>query len=64
MEPIVIEEVIEQCDSKVHDGCYIFSDSEVYSFTYSLGAVNLIGEGINLDVAKVCSPNNNLMTSN
>ena len=50
--------------SKVHDGCYIFSDIEEYSFNYSLGAVNLIGKGINLDVEKGCATYNNFMKSN
>ena len=64
MEPIVIDEVIQQCDSKVHDGCYIYSDIEEYSFNYSLGAVNLIGKGINMDVEKGCATYNNFMKSN
>ena len=52
MEPIILEEVIEQCDSKVHDGCYIFASIEEYSFNYTLGEVNLIGKGISMDVEK------------
>ena len=59
-----MEEVIEQCDSKVHDGCYIFASIEEYSFNYTLGEVNLIGKGISLDVEKGCATYNNFMKNN
>ena len=64
MQPVIMEEVIEQCDSKVHDGCYIFSSIEEYSFNYTLGEVNLIGKGISLDVEKGCATYNNFMKNN
>ena len=64
MQPVIMEEVIEQCDSKVHDGCYIFASIEEYSFNYTLGEVNLIGKGISLDVEKGCATYNNFMKDN
>ena len=64
MQPVVLEEVIEQCDSKIHDGCFIFTDIEEYSFNYTFGDVNLVGKGIALDVEKGCATYSNFMKNN
>ena len=55
MQPLSIEEVVEQCDPKLHDGCFIKAEIEEYSFNYTFDSIVLIGKGIALDLKKGCA---------
>ena len=56
MQPLIIDEVIEQCDSKVHDGCFVSIEIEDYSYNYTLNQdVTLMGKGVSLILEKGCA---------
>ncbi len=62
MEPLQMDENMEQCDAKMHDGCFVASEIEEYTYNYTMGDVSLLGKGITLDVTKGCATFDSLMS--
>ena len=55
LEPIEIEEVFEQCNPDIHNGCQISTNIEEYSYEYQVEDVILVGKGVSMEVDKSCA---------
>ena len=44
LEPVEIEEVFEQCNPDIHNGCQISTNIEEYSYEYQIEDVILVGK--------------------
>lgn len=65
MQPLIVDEVTEQCDPKLHDGCFVSIDIEEYAFNYTLGPdVALKGKAIALVMEKGCTTFDTFMPEN
>ena len=58
LEPIEIEEVFEQCNPDIHNGCQISTNIEEYSYEYQVEDVILVGKGVSMEVDKSCASYN------
>ena len=55
LEPVEIEEVFEQCNPDIHNGCQISTNIEEYSYEYQIEDVILVGKGVTLEIEKSCA---------
>ena len=55
LEPVEIEEIFEQCNPDLHNGCQISTSIEEYSYEYQIEDVILVGKGVSMEVEKSCA---------